>query len=216
MKKRLTGMFACVFTLLFFAGCATQTPQHIQLQIENAVLRKQIAKSDIRIQRTSDSHWRRYGDPAMASCGVYMLEIVEHTPGNLELVLHICRMSYVPGIVVREQLSESGVYQIDLRNMMFLPAVTFNSLFVQLYPFYEVHALTRVPERLESANITFSLDRASKEIGLTIYSDTHIRIDESRIDMDDLPRNDRDGPYFPNVGSYWSSLIFAIPIRIGD
>ncbi|MCL2194647.1 MAG: hypothetical protein FWB76_01720 [Oscillospiraceae bacterium] len=49
-----------------------------------------------------------------------------------------------------------------------------------------------------------------------MFSDLPLRIDENRVDLDSLPRDYFDSPYFPNTGTAWSHLIFAIPITIGE
>jgi|GEM_PF-2943815 len=216
MKKLLTVFWACVFIIFLFVGCSNQT---LQLQEENVALREQVVnleRSLEQIQRYAEQQREQFGHLTGPTCGLTMVEIVEHTPSNLELVIYVCRMTSVIGILAQEQLSESGIYQIRLQNTLRGFRQGFNPLFERLYSESEVHALISVPERLESANIRFSWGRDSQRFNITISSDVSLRIDESRIDMDNLPQDEIYGPYFPNIGGSYQTLRFAIPILVGE
>jgi len=162
VKKLLASVLACVFVVIFVAGCSAA--QTLQLQDENAALQEQIAALESQIQRMNDQQWEDLGDPALSTCGLSMIELVEDAYGNLDLVIHACRLARVTGIVAQETLSESGVYQLHLHNTLrgwgWHPGI--NPLFNQLYPMVDglSHALTRAPEHLQAANLRFSLARS--------------------------------------------------------
>ena len=216
MKKLITGVLVCIFSVFFIAGCSTQTSQ---FQEENVALREQVAELEHRLeqsQRYLEQHEERFGVLTNPSCGLTMLEIVEDAYGNLELVVHICRITNTTGIVAEERLAESDTYQILLGNAITGDPQGVNPLFAQLYSFGEGnYALPSVPERLEAANISFSWGGTSREFGLIISSYFPIRIDESRVDTTNLPRNEGDNLIFANSGEFWQHLRFAIPILVG-
>ena len=222
---KIVVCFLLAIVLVFFVGCATEAPQYFQLQEENAALHAQVAALEGRLEQHFERQRERFGDPVFINCGLTLIEIVEHTPGELMLVIHACRIAFLTGFeaqdfALEDPRLEFGRYRIDFVSVsdVYGPSSGINPLFERLYPWNEAGSvLSFVPPHLEAANIRFHLQGlASNTYGLVFSSDIPMSIDESRVDWDELPRTLDELPYFPNVGDERSNFRFEIPIVVGE
>ena len=226
MKNTIVIICAVALVMAFAAGCVAETlpsPEYVELQEENAELRERVAQ----LERWRDSYLEWFGDPLYGhgTCGLTMIEITENEQGELALVIQYCRIANNFGFTANARtatewdLAEGmGQYIISLSNVITTNVIGSNSLFNALFPWIEVHVLDRVPQQLERANIRFFLKPLESRVyEIIISSDVPMGIDESRVDMDGLPRCDwRDLPYFPNAGGVLDNHRFEIPIWVGE